>query len=367
MTASVLTLHGQPLPVVGTARMYVCGITPYDVTHLGHAATFIWADLAARVLRQTGTPVELCRNVTDVDEDLLATARRIGTYYDHLAARQRFSFDHTMRRLHVKAPDIEPTARAFVPQVVRLAELLLSAGRAYERAGTVYFRGTDVHTSTGLSREEALRLARDGGTHLDDPAKEDPLDAVVWQAADDDVSWPSPWGPGRPGWHAECTAMALSAFGSSLDLHVGGADLRYPHHAFEAAQAEAVTGVRPFARAWLHVGTVGYSGAKIAKSTGNLVLVDDLLNDHEPAAIRLMVLGRRATDEWEFSPAVLRAAEERLDRLYAAAGTRAGGEKAASAVTAALLDDLDVPRALDLAEEEGGAAARLTVDTLALA
>jgi cysteinyl-tRNA synthetase len=365
----VLRIGSRPVPVVGRARMYVCGITPYDTTHLGHAATFVWADVAARVLRHLGVEVEVCRNVTDVDDVLDAAAARAGERFDSFAAVQQFRFDRDMTALGVRRPTHEPRAHNHVLQVVTLAAALLDTGAAYERGGTVWFPGAGVPERAGLDAERAGELAREFG-HVDDAGAEHPADVPVWRAAGrGEAAWPSPWGDGRPGWHAECAAMALTTFGPALDLHAGGADLRFPHHAYEAAMAEAVTGVRPFARAWLHVGTVEFDGAKMAKSTGNLVLVTDVLATHPAAALRLLLLDRPWARPWEFRPADLDAAAGRLERLYAAAsrGAGDGGPGAASAaVTAALLDDLDVPRALAVAEEEGGEAARLALSVLNL-
>ncbi|MQA87360.1 MAG: cysteine--tRNA ligase [Streptosporangiales bacterium] len=347
--------------------MYVCGITPYDVTHLGHAATFVWTDAAARVLRHIGAEVQLTRNVTDVDDVLLEAARRAGSPYDRFAAVQQFRFDQDMAALGVRRPTHEPRAHSYIIHVVALGAALLVAGRAYLRDGSVYFRGADVHRRVGLDRDAALRLAEEYGGRVDDPAKEDPLDVAVWQASGpDEPSWPSPWGPGRPGWHAECTAMALSTYGPALDLHAGGADLRFPHHAYEAAQAEAVTGVRPFARAWMHVGTVRVGGEKMAKSAGNLVLVSDLLTKHPAAAVRLLVLDRAWAEPWGYEPAELAAAEQRLEELYSVAGRAESSGAVERAVVAALLEDLDVPRALRIALDEGGGAARTLIEILGL-
>jgi cysteinyl-tRNA synthetase len=220
---------------------------------------------------------------------------------------------------------------------------------------------------SGLPRERALELAAEFGDEPADPGREDPFDVPVWRPSGEaDPAWPSPWGWGRPGWHAECAAMATAALGPGIDVLVGGEDLAFPHHAMQAAMVEAATSVTPFARRAVHVGAVRQDGTKMAKSRGNLTLVTDLLTEHRPAAVRLLVCDRPWRESWDWSPALLDAAEARLDRLYAAAG-RPGGEGAAVAgVMAALLDDLDVPQALELAEEEGGAAARELVRTLAL-
>lgn len=357
-----LVIDGRPLPVVGRARVYVCGITPYDVTHLGHAATFVWVDTAVRVLRHLGSEVEVCRNVTDVDDVLTAAAEQAGTPYDRFAALQQYAFERDVAALGVGRPDHEPRAHAYVPQVVELATGLLAAGAAYVSEGTVYFRGR--HVAHGV--DDADRLLRGYGENPDDPHKEHPFDVPVWRSSrDGEPAWPSPWGPGRPGWHAECTAMTLTTYGPSVDLHAGGEDLLFPHHAYESAHAEAVTGVRPFARAWMHVGSVCTDGAKMAKSTGHLVLVADLLRQARPAAVRLALLDRPWARSWDWEPGVLSAAEARLERLYSAAG-RPGGGDAVGEVTEALRRDLDVPAALDVGEESGGAAARTALRVLGL-
>jgi cysteinyl-tRNA synthetase len=363
----VLRIGGSPLPVVGRARMYVCGITPYETTHLGHAATFVWADVAARVLRHLGVEVEVCRNVTDVDDVLDAAAARAGSRPDSFAAVQQFRFDRDMTALGVRRPTHEPRAHTHVGQVVTLAAALLESGAAYVHEGTVWFRGADVPARAGLDQAAAGALAAEFGQG---PGHEHPADVPVWRpAVAGEAAWPSPWGDGRPGWHAECAAMALTTLGPALDLHLGGADLRFPHHAYESAMAEAVTAVTPFARAWMHVGTVRVGGVKMAKSTGNLVLVSDLLADTPAPALRLLLLDRPWARPWDYDDAAPATATARLERLYAAAA-RGVGEDAPSAateaVTAALLADLDVPRALDVAEEAGGPAARLLLSVLNL-
>lgn len=357
--AAPLVLGSRPVPVVGTARVYVCGITPYDVTHLGHAATFVWADVLAAVLGSGGAAVHSCRNVTDVDDVLLEAARTRGRHYDELALVQEAVFDRSMTALRVATPTHRPRSRHHVVDVVQLATTLLGVGAAYEADGTVWFRGADVAAATGLPREELLALAATYGDAPDDPGKTDPLDVAVWRpSAEGQPAWPSPWGWGRPGWHAECAAMAMAAQGASVDVLVGGADLAFPHHAHQAAMVQAASGVLPFARSVLHVGTVEVDGAKMAKSTGNLVLVDELLETRSAAALRLLLVDRRPRDPWSWEPGLLDAAEARLERLYAAAGRRTGSPAGTAAVLERLRDDLDVPGALAVAEEQGGETAR---------
>jgi cysteinyl-tRNA synthetase len=367
VTPRPLVLGGRELPVVGRARVYVCGITPYDVTHLGHASTFVWVDTAVRVLRELGSTVEVCRNITDVDDVLTAAAERAGTPYDRFAALHQYAFERDVTALGVARPEHEPRAHNYVGHVIELTAALLQHGvHAYAADGTVYFRGRGVAAAHELRDDAASELLREYGEDPDDPSKEHPHDVPVWRSSrSGEPAWPSPWGPGRPGWHAECTAMALTTYGPSLDLHAGGADLAFPHHAYEAAHAEAATGVRPFSRAWMHVGTVCIEGEKMAKSTGNLVLVSDLLRSTPAAAVRLAVLDRPWAQPWDWSDAVLATAEARLERLFVAAGRPGGGDGTAEVIDA-LRSDLDVPRALAAAEEAGGAAARTTLRVLAL-
>jgi len=369
-----LRLGGRQLNVLDRARIYCCGITPYDVTHLGHAATFVWVDVLTRVLGSIGVTAQLCRNVTDVDDVLFAAAERSGSAFDAFASVQQFRFDQDMTALGVREPQFAPRARRNVGQVIRLACALLDVGAAYLSEGSVYFRGAQTADAAGLSRDEALALAAEYGARLDDPAKDDKLDVAVWRrSADGEPGWPSPWGTGRPGWHAECAAMSLSVLGLAVDVLAGGADLRFPHHAYQVAMAQAVTGVRPHARARFGVGVVRLDGAKMAKSTQNLVLVSDVLAEHPAAALRLCLIDRPWARGWDYSVAELDAATARLERLYQAAGRNAGASAqdssqaaAAAAITAALRDDLDVPAALAVAEQAGGAAARSLISTLGL-
>jgi cysteinyl-tRNA synthetase len=365
-----LTLQGRSLPLLGAARIYVCGVTPYDVTHLGHAATFVWVDALTRVLRHTGVETTVVRNVTDVDDVLTEAARGSGFASDTFAAMQHYAFDHDMSTLRVRRPDHEPRAHAYIPHVITLAKTLVDAGVAYEGHGSVYFRGADVASRLGLPEATALRLSEEFGERADDAGKQDRLDAVMWRASHgDEPAWPSPWGQGRPGWHSECAAMALALLGPSLDIHAGGAELAFPHHAMESAQAQAATGVQPFARAWLRVGNVLLGGQRMAKSAGNLVLVPDLLVENSAAQIRLMLLDRPWSQSWDYSPDELNRAGARLDDLYQAAakpGTEVEGWDVEHEIVRLLLDDLDVSKAVDHAVAVGGRAARALVQVLAL-
>lgn len=363
----LLRLGGHDLAMPRRVRMYVCGITPYDTTHLGHAATFVWSDVAVRFLTLLGHRVEVTRNITDIDDALIERARELGTGWRSLATTQTYRFEDDMARLGVSTPTEEPQVHNYIDDVIHLAASLLDLGAAYEADGSVYFTQPDIAERAGLDHDAAVAVAAQRGAHPDDPRKRSPLDTAVWKSADegDDPRWDSPWGPGRPGWHAGCAAMALATLGPGVDLHCGGADLAFPHHAYETALAEAFTGVAPFSRAWLRAGTVHVDGREMAKSTGNLVLLADLLPETSAAAVRLTIADRRWWEDWEFEPAALVAAEERVEALRAAA--RAGGGGAGrDEVVAALADDLDVPSAVAAAERHGGAAAEALIEVLGL-
>lgn len=360
-----VTIGERALPVVGAARIYVCGITPYDVTHVGHAATFVWADVLASVLGSTAVQARVCRNITDVDDVLIDAARARGRYYDEFALTQEALFEQSMAALRVATPTIEPRARHYVDAVRQLAQALLDGGAAYERGGTVWFRGHSIVEAASRSRDDALRLSAAYGDDPGNASKDDPFDVAVWQSSVDGApAWPSPWGWGKPGWHAECAAMAMAVHGACVDVLVGGEDLTFPHHAYQAAMVSAVSGVTPFARAALHVGEVRISGEKMAKSTGNLVLVDELLESCTPAALRLLLLDRRYSQAWDFDRGQLDDAERRLQRLYAAAARSSDADP--GGVMNALRTDLDVPAALALAEGEGGESARRAIAILRL-
>ena len=362
-----MRLHGRPLPAVGAARVYVCGITPYDVTHLGHASTFVWADVLAATLESTGIKANSCRNITDIDDVLTTAARDRGRYFDEFALTQEAKFEQSMRALRVATPAAQPRARHHIDAVQQLAQALLTVGAAYERDGTVWFRGSAVPEDADVPRDRALQLSRAYGDEPDLISKDDPFDVAVWRpSTPEHPAWPSPWGWGRPGWHAECAAMALTVHGASVDVLVGGDDLAFPHHAYQGAMVGAASGVSPFARAMMHVGEVRLNGEKMAKSTGNLVLVDNVLETCAPAVLRTLLVDRRFGDPWSYEPASMAEAEARLERLYSAAGRSGATTSAVEAATGRLRDELDVPGALDVAEAEGGEAARRIIGLLRL-
>ncbi|HEX9094466.1 MAG TPA: cysteine--tRNA ligase [Candidatus Dormibacteraeota bacterium] len=351
-TGAVQPLEPNQRPV----GIYVCGITPYDTTHLGHAFTYIAFDVLVRALRSSGRAVRYVQNVTDVDDDIIRRARELGTTWDRLAVKETALYEADMAALNVRPPDVFPRASQTIPKIIDLVRVLEAQGHAYQRNGHVYFRVgsiTDYGRLSRLSREEMITLSAQRGADPNDPRKQDPLDFVLWQSsAPDEPRWESPWGEGRPGWHIECSAMALEHLGKQVEVHGGGADLIFPHHESEIAQSESVTGVRPFARIWVHVGMLGYHGEKMSKSLHNLVLVGDLLRRYDADSIRVLLLRHHYREPWEYTEDQLDDAAEWTQRLrQAARGVGDGRGDSLLAVRAALEDDLDTPRALRLLED----------------
>lgn len=333
------------VPKDNVVTMYSCGITPYDASHLGHAAVFLTFDLLSRVLMDEGYEVKWVRNITDVDDSILAKARSLGVHYLDLAATEIARFDADMRALGLMAPYSEPRATSAIAEILLMIQRIADGGFAYERAGAVYFdvsKYSNFGHISHLERSTMLEYAAERGGHVDDPNKNDPLDFVLWQPSlPDEPSWDSRYGPGRPGWHIECSALAMRELGETIDIHGGGYDLLFPHHECEAAQSEVVTG-KPFVDTWMHVGMVYLGGQKMSKSLGNLVFVGDLLKEYEAAAVRLSILSNHYRSHWEWDPVTLDEASERL-ALWRSAGE---GEAAVEEVRKALREDLDAQGAI---------------------
>ncbi len=350
--------------------MYTCGITPYDATHLGHAAAYVGYDVLQRRLRDRGHDTRCVRNVTDVDDDLLRKAREVGMHYLDLAAAETARFDNDMVALEMIPSYSEPRATSAIAEIRSFVGTLLEKGHAYESAGAVYF---DISTYdkfgevSGYDRATMLEFARERGGNVDDPNKNDPLDFVLWQpSAEGEPAWESLWGPGRPGWHIECSALAMRDLGETIDLHGGGSDLIFPHHECEAAQSEAATG-QPFVRHWMHQAMVRMDGEKMSKSLGNLVFVSELRKTYDTRAIRLGIVVHHYRDEWEWNEQLMPDAAARLERWLAAGE----GDGALAEVRACLDNDLDTPgavAAIDEAVERGegvsSAAMLLGIDLL---
>jgi cysteinyl-tRNA synthetase len=300
----------------GIVRLYVCGITPYDTSHLGHARVAITYDTLCRYLRKVGLEVRYVQNVTDIDDPLFERARRDGVRWDELGQQQLEHYLQVMERLNVAMPDHLVRVTDTIPQILPAIERLVELGHAYVRNGTVYYRAAskpDFGAIAHADKARLLEMANEMGNNPHDPAKIEPLDFVLWQSsAPDEPAWDSPWGPGRPGWHIECSTIATLYLGPQVDIHGGGTDLIFPHHACEIAQAEPITGVVPFVRYWMHVGMVTMGGTKMSKSLGNMVFVDDLLESYTPTALRLAILNHHYRTPFEYNEQDLQAAEEHI-------------------------------------------------------
>ncbi len=349
-----------PLELGPVVSLYSCGITPYDAAHIGHAEVYLTFDVLQRRLRDLGHETHCVRNVTDVDDDILRKARELGVHYLDLAAEEIARFDADMEALGLVPAWSEPRATSAIPDILTLIGEVLDSGHAYQAGAAVFF---DVTTFAGfgsvshLDEPTMLALAAEHGGNPGDPNKRHPLDFVLWQPSlPDEPAWESRWGPGRPGWHIECSALALRELGQTVDIHGGGRDLVFPHHECETAQSESVTG-KPFVRYWLHVGLVGLDGTKMSKSLGNLVFVSDLLKSWEPAAVRLALLGHHYRGDWEWTHDDLPRAADRLERWRGAA-PRPGSPEAADVadrVRSRVDDDLDTPGALAALDEAAAA------------
>jgi len=347
-TAKQRVVPFEPGP---TVRMYVCGITPYDSTHLGHAATYLTYDLLTRRLEALGHTVQMVRNITDVDDSILPKARSLGVDFLELAAAETARFHDDMAALDTCPPFAEPRPTESMADIIEMIGVLADRGFTYQAEGTTYFdvsKAPHYGELSHYSREEMIELARERGGHPDDPRQRDALDFILWQPSlADEPSWDSPFGPGRPGWHIECSAMSKSVLGTTLDLHGGGSDLIYPHHECEIAQSQAANNA-PFVRHWMHTGLVAYQGTKMSKSLGNLVFVSELRKTADPRAIRLALMAHQYRSNWEWFDHEIDDASALLERLHAAANSSGAGPDPRPYVTRvheALDDDLDAPTA----------------------
>ena len=341
--------------------VYFCGITPYDTTHLGHAFTYTSLDTLIRFLEFRGHRVRYVQNVTDIDDDILRKAKEVGENWKALGDRWTAHFIRDMMALNVRPPDFFPRATDYIPQILGVVQRLVDSGVAYESSGSVYFH-IDSWPSYGklscLPRDEMLAIANERGNHPDDPNKRDPLDFVLWQASTPgEPSWDALWGPGRPGWHIECSTMAMHLLGTTIDIHSGGSDLAFPHHESEIAQAEGATGQAPFVRCWVHTAMVRHDGEKMSKSLGNLVMVDDLLKEWSPDALRLYLAQHHYRAVWSHNLQELERAAALARKLAGAAVVPGGPENALDptgieeAFVHALDNDLETPGAIHHLEQ----------------
>jgi L-cysteine:1D-myo-inositol 2-amino-2-deoxy-alpha-D-glucopyranoside ligase len=369
------TLRRQLVPIgplAGRARMYVCGITPYDATHIGHAATYVAFDLLNRIWRDAGLEVAYVQNVTDVDDPLLERAKAAGVDWRSLAEQQTQLYREDMSALNVVPPEHLVGAVEAIPQVVELISKLQDRGAVYavedpEFPDLYFAQESDAEFGilSRLSEPEAVRRFADKGGDPERPGKKAPLDCLVWRLARaGEPAWESSLGAGRPGWHIECAAIALDLLGTDFDVQGGGSDLIFPHHEMSAAEGRVATD-RPFAQAYLHSGMVGLDGAKMSKSRGNLVFVSSLRKSGvDPMAIRLALLASHYGDDWDWTGGVLAAAEDRLSRWREAVRLDSGvnADEVLVQMRSALALDLDAPTALAAVDAWAGASTAMDTD-----
>ena len=335
--------------------IYVCGITPYDTTHLGHAFTYACVDILIRYLELQGVVVRYVQNVTDIDDDILRKSKESNESWIDLGNRWTAHFIQDMQVLNVRPPDYYPRATDVIPEIIEGVHRLIDSGMAYISGGSVYFEvsaWSDFGILSNLSKEEMLPLANERGNNPDDPNKRDPLDFVLWQTqSPGEPAWESPWGPGRPGWHIECSTMSTKYLGTTVDVHSGGADLRFPHHECEIAQVEPITNKKPFVRYWMHAAMVYHDGEKMSKSLGNLVMVRDLLEEYTPDALRLYLGSHHYRESWSYSKRDLEHAANNAKRLKEIVslpsnqGRPMDTGSAWAAFYGAMDDDLNTPQA----------------------
>jgi L-cysteine:1D-myo-inositol 2-amino-2-deoxy-alpha-D-glucopyranoside ligase len=358
-----------PKAEVRPLTLYVCGVTPYDITHIGHAHTFLTFDILIRYVRYRGGAVRYCRNVTDVDDPLFERARRDGRSWKELAESETDKFVKDCIGLNMIPPDFAPRVSDEIEHMFPIIERLVRLGHAYVTdGGNVYYRWKRAEDYGELVKDRLptyaalLADANEHGNNPTDPHKKAPLDFILWRESNPgEPQWDSPWGPGRPGWHIECTTMALRYLGEQLDIHGGGYDLTFPHHPSEIAQSEAYTGKRPFAHFWVHPGLSWLGGQKMSKSLGNLVFARDALRQHGSNALRWYLLSFPYREDFQYTTADVVATEPKVARLRqalsAAGGSGApldlspGGEE----ILALIDDDLQTHRALPVLEQMAGA------------
>ena len=357
------TLRGHKatldIPTDRPLTLYVCGVTPYDTTHIGHAHTFLIFDILIRYVRALGGQVTYCQNVTDVDDPLFERAKRDNIAWDALAQREVDQFVKDCRNMNFIAPDFFPKVSEEIKGMIPIIEGLINNGKAYVSNGNVFFDVSSEPTYGEMARlggyEELLATANERGNNPNDPNKHDPLDFVLWQTSNPgEPEWPSPWGPGRPGWHIECTTMSTRYLGEQIDIHGGGRDLIFPHHPSEIVQTEGYTNKRPFTRFWVHGGLTWLDGAKMSKSLGNLVFVRDAVQEQSADSIRWYLASFPYREDFNYIRADAKAAEHEISRLTAALSASSGNGSELSIVAdraafmAALDDDLQMHVAIPI-------------------
>ena len=355
------TLSGKAEEFVsdGRVNLYVCGVTPYDTTHVGHARTYLLFDVLVRHLMHQGWQTNYIQNITDVDDSIIARATQTGESYQALGDRYTGIYMDDISALGMIPAKAYPRATDAIPEMQEVIRRLLATGHAYRVGGDVYFNldgAEELGRLSRLDRAGMLKIeAEQDGSTVGDERKKDPLDFALWRSSGPgEPSWDSPWGEGRPGWHLECSTLAMRYLGPSVDIHGGGADLIYPHHEAEILQSQAVTGIKPFARVWVHVGMALLDGRKMSKSDGNMVFVRDLLEEYSPDAVRLYLLAIHYREPLDYNAEELKRYSEvsvRLARAAHADASRRGEELDPTPFVRrfsdALDDDLSTPDAID--------------------
>jgi cysteinyl-tRNA synthetase len=322
------TLSGQKeefLPPGSEVRMYVCGINPYSDSHIGHAMSYIVFDVVRRYLEYRGYKVKHVENVTDIEDNIIATANRLGIPVRDLTDKYTVRYFEDMDALNILRPRVIPKATEEIPKIIEITKGLIDKGYAYEAKGNVYFRVTRMPDYGKLSHR-TLEQMKAGARIEPGEEKEHPMDFALWKAAKpDEPAWESPWGLGRPGWHIECSAMSVKYLGEQIDIHGGGRDLIFPHHENEIAQSECFTGKKPFVKYWMHNGLLQLGAEKMSKSLGNLITIREALQKYSPDAIRIFVLSSHYRSPLTYSEEALEGAERGAERLRQAAHVQGGG------------------------------------------
>ncbi|WP_348760755.1 cysteine--tRNA ligase [uncultured Salinisphaera sp.] len=351
-----LTRAREPLTTLepGVVRLYVCGITVYDYCHLGHARFLIVFDMFTRFLRAQGWQVRYVRNVTDIDDKIINRAAESGVDADEIATRFTHAMSEDEAALGLTAPDVEPRATAHIDDIIAMISTLIDKGAAYVGDnGDVYYDVSTFARYGALSGRDTAEL-RSGARIAVNESKDDPLDFVLWKPAKDgEPAWDSPWGPGRPGWHIECSAMSTCCLGDTFDIHGGGLDLQFPHHENEIAQSEAATG-KPYVGLWMHNGFVTVDDEKMSKSLGNFLTVRDVLADYDAESVRYFVLSTHYRSPLAYNGPAMDAAVNALSRLYTTLRDAPDDANADTSTLAsdrerffaAMHDDLNTPAAI---------------------
>lgn len=299
--------------------LYVCGITPYATTHLGHTATYVFFDVLVRYLQYKKYKVNYVQNVTDIDNDILREAKKVGQDWQKVGEKWTNRYVADMEALNILPPTHFVKATDSIPAMIQIIKILMQKRFTYEKSGNVYFevaKFKNYGTLSKLVRKQMIKISKERGADPADPNKKDPLDFILWQQSKvNEPFWQSPWGRGRPGWHIECSAMIHQYLGDQIDVHGGGSDLIFPHHESEIAQSESFSGKKPFVKYWLHTSMVRYQGEKMSKSLGNLVMISELLKKYSPNAIRFLILSHHYLTPWEFREENLKKAQKTFDLI----------------------------------------------------